>query len=133
MQNIISFNGVKPQSRLPPWHLLLTKGLCFDEKKRPQRQNNSWNKHIILAEIRYVNEFITSLMELSLTIIFLYNIFLKEGFHLSEIMCYIIVLLFHSYGGEYCIHAVMLVLLMIIDTYTSISEKNIFPKENIVA
>ena len=27
------FNEIKPQSHLPPWHLSLTKGLCFFKKK----------------------------------------------------------------------------------------------------
>ena len=115
--------------RLSPWHLFLTKGFCFFKKK--QRQNNSWNKHIVLAEIQYVNECFTSLMELSLTIIFLYNFCFKGKIPPLRNYVFFFFLLFHSCGRAYCIHAVMLLLLMIIDTYTSISGKK--PKEHVFA
>ena len=88
---IISFNGVKPQSRLPPWHLFWTNGFCFF-KNNYNNNNNNNNKtipeiNIILAEIQYMNERITSLMELSLNSFFCITCVSKEGFHLSQILC----------------------------------------------
>ena len=65
---------------------VLNKGALLLQKQL-QQQNNSWNKHIILAEIQYMNERITSLMELSLNSFFCITCVSKEGFHLSQILC----------------------------------------------
>ena len=90
------------------------KGTVFLQKESTQRQTNSWNKHIFLAEIQYVNQCNTSLMELrSLTIFFLHNICLKGRVPLLNNNVFL-VLLFDSYGRAYCIHAVMFLLQMIL-------------------
>ena len=84
------------------------------QKESTQRQTNSWNKHIFLAEIQYVNQCNTSLMELrSLTMFFLHNICLKGRVPLLKNNVFL-VLLSDSYGRAYCIHAVMSLLQMIL-------------------
>ena len=90
------------------------KGTVFLQKESTQRQTNSWNKKLFSAEIQYVNQCNTSLMELkSLTIFFLHNMCLKGRIPLLK-NCVFFVLLFDSYGRAYCIHAVMSLLQMIL-------------------
>ena len=96
--------------------LLLQKQL---QQQQQQQQNNSWNKHIILAEIQYMNERITSLMELSLNSFFCITCVSKEGFHLSQILCVFCSLvsfvckgMLHTWShvsslNDYCIHTLL--------------------------
>ena len=92
---------------------VLNKGVLLLQKQLQQQQNNSWNKHMFLAEIQYMNERITSLMELSL------NSFFCEGFHLSQILCVFCSLVSFVCKGmlhtsshvsslnDYCIHTLL--------------------------
>ena len=112
---------------------VLNKGALLLQKQLQQQQNNSWNKHIILAEIQYMNERITSLMELSLNSFFCITCVSKEGFHLSQILCVFCSLvsfvckgMLHTWShvsslNDYCIHTLLF------------QKKTFFPKENIVA
>ena len=74
---------------------------CLEDKIVPEIKSN------ILAEIQYVNKCNTSLMKLSLTIIFFCITFALKGKIplLKNDVCF--VLLFHSYERAYCIHATM--------------------------
>ena len=98
---------------------VLNKGVLLLQKQLQQQQNNSWNKHIILAEIQYMNERITSLMELSLNSFFCITCVSKEGFHLSQILCVFCSLvsfvckgMLHTWShvsslNDYCMHTLL--------------------------
>ena len=98
---------------------VLNKRVLLLQKQLQQQQNNSWNKHIILAEIQYMNERITSLMELSLNSFFCITCVSKEGFHLSQILCVFCSLvsfvckgMLHTWShvsslNDYCIHTLL--------------------------
>ena len=111
---MISFNEVKPQPRLPPWYVFLTKGLCFFKKNSHKDKTIPGITHYSCRKTKpCVNKCNTSLMELSLTIIFLQNICLKGRIPLFTNYV-LFVLLFHSHARAYCIHAVMSLLQMMI-------------------
>ena len=98
------------------------KGTVLLQKESTQRQTNSWNKHIFLAEIQYVNQCNTSLLGLrSLTIFFCITFVWKEWFHFWKIICFLFCCLTRMEGHTAYMQS-CLFSKWFLYTYTSISD-----------
>ena len=121
MQYIISFNEVKPQSHLPPWHLFFTEGFClFKKNYRKDKKVLKWTHYSCRNRIR-------EQMQYNLNGIkphhcfFCITIVCKEGFGFSEIMCCLFCC-FTRMEGHITYMQSCLLSKCLLYTYTSISD-----------